>query len=55
MGVADERNRILALIHERLNEHDSVAGKIPFTGDEIKGFLRGINLEAHIILNRVGE
>ena len=55
MGVADERNRILALIHERLNEHDSVAEKIPFTGDEIKGFLRGINLEAHIILNRVGE
>lgn len=53
MGVADERNRILALIHERLVEQDNDAIELKLTGDEAKGYMRGINMEATRILNRI--
>lgn len=56
MGVAAERDRIIAMILERLrNEHDAEALALTLTGVEAKGYLRGIHFEATRILNKVSE
>ena len=53
MGVKAERERIFAMILERIAEHDAEALKLELTGDEAKGYLRGIHFEATRILNRI--
>ena len=55
MGVAAERDRIIALIHARIVEQDTDALETKLTGDERKGYLRGIHFEATRILNKVAE
>lgn len=55
MGVAAERDRIFRMILNRISEHNAEALALELTGDEAKGYLRGIYFEATRILNRLGE
>ena len=53
MGVKAERDRIFAMILERMTEHDAEGLKLDLPTDELKGYMRGIHFEATRILNRI--
>lgn len=53
MGVKAERERIFAMILDRISEHDAEGLKLDLPSDERKGYMRGIHFEATRILNRI--